>query len=89
MFEIILKNVSQQPNSITIDYEKVVENFMKKMLLHSTKFVLDLIDYFEDHYVARPVRGSRPRCPRFSISTWNGFDRLDKQLPRTNNSAEG
>ncbi len=57
--------------------------------LHSTDFVVDFVDYFEDNYVGRPIRGGRRRCPRFSISMWNCFSRLDQQLPRTNNSAEG
>jgi hypothetical protein len=29
IFEIVLKNVSQRPKSITIDYEKAVENAVK------------------------------------------------------------
>ncbi|CAF1483628.1 unnamed protein product, partial [Rotaria sordida] len=51
--------------------------------------LIDFIDYFENTYVGRIIRGSRRRCPRFSISMWNCFSRLDQQLPRTNNSAEG
>jgi hypothetical protein len=57
--------------------------------LHSINFVVDFVDYFEDTYIGRPIRGARRRCPRFSISMWNCFNRLDQQLPRTNNSAEG
>jgi hypothetical protein len=57
--------------------------------LHSFNFVVDFIDYFEDNYVGRPIRGGRRRCPRFSILMWNCFSRLNQQLPRTNNSAEG
>ena len=32
MFEIVLKNISQRPKSITIDYEKAVENVVKEKL---------------------------------------------------------
>ncbi len=32
MFEIVLKHVSQRPKSITIDYEKAVENVVKEKL---------------------------------------------------------
>jgi hypothetical protein len=50
--------------------------------------IVDFADYFEDNYVGRPIRGGRRRCARFSISMWNCFNRLDQQLPRSNNSVE-
>lgn len=36
MFEIVLKNISQRPKSITIDYEKAVENVVKEQLPMTT-----------------------------------------------------
>ncbi len=61
----------------------------KKKISPLTIFsVTDFADYIEDNYVGRPIRGNRRRCPRFSISMWNCFKRLDQQLPRSNNSVE-
>ena len=48
----------------------------------------EFVDYFEDNYVGRRIRGTRCRSPRFAISFWNCFVRLDQQLPRTNNAQE-
>jgi transposase-like protein len=36
MFDIILKHVSQRPQSITIDFEKSVENVIKQQLPTTT-----------------------------------------------------
>lgn len=36
MFDVILKNVSQRPKSITIDFEKAVENAVKQHLPMTT-----------------------------------------------------
>jgi hypothetical protein len=36
IFEIVLKNVSGRPKSITIDYEKAVENVVKQKLPMTT-----------------------------------------------------
>jgi hypothetical protein len=52
-------------------------------------FVTEFVDYFEDIYIGRAIRGGRRRCPRFSISMWSCYDRLAQQLARTNNCAEG
>ncbi|XP_042212508.1 uncharacterized protein LOC121875325 [Homarus americanus] len=46
------------------------------------------IDYFEDTYIGRQCRHYR-RTPRFPVSMWNVYDRVDEDLPRTNNSLEG
>ncbi|CAF3455161.1 unnamed protein product [Rotaria sp. Silwood1] len=150
IFDVILKHVSQRPRSITIDFEKSVENAVKQNLPMTTisfcffhfkqnlwrqiqtlglqqlfvenndvrhllkkfgclalipeQFVIaefeklqtdspdsinDFIDYYEDNYIGRPIRNNRRRTPRFSISMWNIYARLDQQLPRTNNSSEG
>ncbi|CAF3908403.1 unnamed protein product, partial [Rotaria sp. Silwood1] len=61
----------------------------EKLQAEAPDSLTDFVDYFEDNYVGRPIRGGRRRCPRFCISMWNCFSRLDQQLPRTNNSAEG
>ena len=49
----------------------------------------DVLDYFEDSYIAR-FRGNAPcRPPLFPIKRWNMFNQTDDELPRTNNSIEG
>ncbi len=50
--------------------------------------IVDFIDYYEDNYIGHRIRNNRGRPPRFSISMWNIYARLDQQLPRTNNSSE-
>ncbi len=50
---------------------------------------VEFVDYFEDNYIGRRARNIRRRSPRFPISFWNCYTRLDQQLPRTNNSQEG
>ena len=47
-----------------------------------------LADYFEDNYIGRPQRRGR-REPPYPIALWNMHDRVDEELPRTNNSVEG
>ena len=49
----------------------------------------EFIEYFEDNYIGRRGRYNRGRSPLFPIAFWNCFDRLDQQLPRTNNPQEG
>ena len=44
-----------------------------------------LIEYWESMYVGRRIHQLRPR---FEINTWNMFDRLATDLPKTNNSVE-
>lgn len=50
---------------------------------------LDIImDYIEEYYLGVFRRG-RFRRPRFPISWWGVYDRVNAQLPRTNNAVEG
>ncbi|CAF0980733.1 unnamed protein product [Rotaria sordida] len=48
----------------------------------------EFIDHFEDNCISRQGRNNRRRSSRFAISFWSYFDRLDLQLPRTNNPQE-
>lgn len=50
---------------------------------------LDLILYFEDNFIGRIMTRNRRKKPRFDISMWNCFERVNQNLPRTNNSLEG
>jgi len=46
-------------------------------------------DYFEDNYIG-PLRRQRQRAsPTFAINFWNVHDRVENELPRTNNAVEG
>ena len=50
---------------------------------------LDVImDYIEEYYLGVFRRG-RFRRPRFPITRWGVYDRVNAQLPRTNNAVEG
>lgn len=46
-----------------------------------------ITDYWEDVYIGRRRRRSRNR-PLFAVDLWNVLDRLNDNLPRTNNSVE-
>ena len=51
---------------------------------------LDIVfDYFEDNYLGRPMTNNRRRRPKFPLSWWNVYNRVQMDLPRTNNSVEG
>ena len=49
----------------------------------------DLLQYFEDTYIGRYRRNAPRSPPLFAINLWNMFNRIDDELPRTNNSVEG
>ena len=48
----------------------------------------DLFNYFEDSYIGRPYRRRR-KDPFFRIELWNIYDRIERNLPKTNNAVEG
>ncbi|CAF1410720.1 unnamed protein product, partial [Didymodactylos carnosus] len=103
VFNILVKNVNKHPKSITIDFEKAVENVIKQKLPTITisgcffhfkqalwrKIQVHFVDYFEDNYIVCRIRNNRRRVPRFPITSWSCFSRLDQELPSTNNSSEG
>ncbi|CAF1387158.1 unnamed protein product [Didymodactylos carnosus] len=45
--------------------------------------------YFEDNYIGSIACNNRRKPPRFPLSMWNCFERLENDLPRTNNPVEG
>ena len=50
---------------------------------------LDIIlDYIEDYYIGAYRRGHY-RAPRFAYDMWGVCDRVQNELPRTNNDVEG
>ncbi|CAF1612797.1 unnamed protein product [Didymodactylos carnosus] len=68
--------------------DKVVEEFT--WIKDSASDNLDgLIMYFEDTYVGRIMNRNRRAEPRFHISMWNCFERIEKELARTTNAVEG
>ncbi|QQP52192.1 Uncharacterized protein FKW44_004253 [Caligus rogercresseyi] len=48
----------------------------------------DFLQYFETTWLGIVQRGRRRR-PTFDIDLWNVFERMERNLPRTNNSVEG
>ena len=47
-----------------------------------------IIDYFEKNYIGVAHRRGR-RPPRFPLELWNVNDRVEEEIPRTNNHVEG
>jgi hypothetical protein len=49
-----------------------------------------LIDYFEEHYIGKPIVGSDTmrKAPHIPIEFWNVNKRVIEDLPRTNNPLE-
>ena len=47
---------------------------------------VEILDYFEDHYIGRFRRNERRTAPLFSLDIWNMFHRTQHELLRTNNS---
>lgn len=47
-----------------------------------------ILDYFETNYIGEVRRGQR-RNPLFAHSFWSVYNRVNLQLPRTNNALEG
>ena len=48
-----------------------------------------VLDYFEDNWIGRPDRRGRRRAPKYNVDMWSCFERVEKDLPKTNNSVEG
>ena len=47
-----------------------------------------ILDYFKDTFVG-PIRRGHRRQPRYPAAIWSVYDRVQHNLPRTNNSVEG
>ena len=63
-----------------IDVRRVFNN-----LSNNIDAALDIImDYVEETYMGM-VRRGQPRRPRFPYSMWGVYDRVQDNLPRTNN----
>ena len=48
-----------------------------------------IMNYFEDTYIGRPRRRNGRCDPMFPHIMWNMHDRIEEDLPRTNNHVEG
>ncbi|PIK44132.1 hypothetical protein BSL78_19020 [Apostichopus japonicus] len=48
----------------------------------------EIVDYFESTYIGQ-MRAGRREDPLFSNAVWNVSDRMENDLPRTNNALEG
>ena len=68
----------------------VIRGFEAIRNLENYDECLDVVfDYFEANYLGRPMTNNRSRRPKFPLSWWNIFNRVQMDLPRTNNSVEG
>ena len=50
---------------------------------------LPIVDYYEDTWIGRPGRRNTRRPPKFEIEMWSCFERVQEDLPKTNNVIEG
>lgn len=62
--------------------------YLLSMHIYPTKH-RQLLDYFEDTYLGRPQRRGRRRGAVFPPQMWNQYERVNNNLPRTNNATEG
>ena len=65
-------------------YEELVDSLSDELDNHLS----DFLQYFEKTWIGLEHHGRRHR-PLFSIELWNVRDRVERALPRTNNSVEG
>ena len=49
---------------------------------------MEILNYFENHYIGRFRRNAPRRPPLSSLNIWKMFRRMQYELPRTNNSIE-
>jgi hypothetical protein len=66
-------------NDVVASFDDLVEA--------SQEEIVPLADYWEDTYIGRRRRNRRAN-PRFAVEMWNVHDRVNENLPRTNNSVE-
>lgn len=80
------------PDAIPGHFEKLQDDLGERDL---DARLGELYDYFEDNYVGRLRRGRRRGTnptrapPRFAVEFWSVRDRVQVDLPRTNNKLEG
>ena len=73
------------PPSDVID---LFTEFMQLLDQETDEVLSEFLGYFEITWLGIVQRGRRRR-PTFDIETWNVFNRIETDLPRTNNSLEG
>ena len=69
---------------VILCYEEVVDSLSDELV----DDLSDFLRYFEKTWIGLEHHGRRRR-PLFSIELWNVRDRVERALPRTNNSVEG
>nr|KAG5697851.1 hypothetical protein BaRGS_017108 [Batillaria attramentaria] len=71
--------------------DDVIEAFQQPMDSldgDTDKTLSDFLAYFESTWLGIVQRGRRRR-PKFDVAMWNVYNRVEDNLPRTNNSVEG
>ena len=71
------------PNKVVEGFDMLIDY---NIIPHEAENVLD---YFEDTWIGRPDRQGRLRAPKFHINIWSCYERVEKDLPKTNNSIAG
>jgi hypothetical protein len=64
------------------------QQLMDSLDVHTDQILSDFLAYFEGTWLGIVQRGRRRR-PKFDIAIWNVHNRVEGNLPRTNNSVEG
>ena len=89
-FALLMRSISALAFVPEVDVPQAFYDLEQEIRNNYNNNGIDVVlDYFEDNYIGRQRRG-RPRdTPMFPISVWNMVDRVENDLPRTNNSIEG
>ncbi|CAF1484248.1 unnamed protein product [Adineta steineri] len=69
------------PNNVIEEFARIKEN--------ASDILDDLILYFEDNFIGRIMTRNRRKNPGYNVNMWNCFERINEDLPRTNNAIEG
>jgi hypothetical protein len=84
---VFRQNIRMLPALAFVPEDDVVNAF-DEIVLHCGPAEQPILDYFEHTYVGQVRAGVRQE-PLFPIELWNVSDRMEDDLPRTNNSLEG
>ncbi|KAK7479733.1 hypothetical protein BaRGS_00029009, partial [Batillaria attramentaria] len=70
------------------DVIEAFQQLMDSLDADTDETLLDFLAYFESTWLGIVQRGRRRR-PKFDVAMWNVYNRVEDNLPRTNNSVEG
>ncbi|KAK7479647.1 hypothetical protein BaRGS_00029113, partial [Batillaria attramentaria] len=70
------------------DVIEAFQQLMDSLDADTEETLSDFLAYFESTWLGIVQRGRRRR-PKFDVAMWNVYNRVEDNLPRTNNSVEG